>query len=237
MAESLPSFDIADREAVAGMIRLVLTKWLQGTDDMLPARVLSYDRATNRAKVQPMIVLRLTGGKKTKEREPIASVPVFQYGAGNIVISCPVKAGDIGWIKAADRDCSNFKKAYKMSTPNTLRLHKFSDGLFIPDTMLYQFVISEEDIANDALVISNKAGTNKLSVWQNIFKMITEGFGIGITPNAHAIFHVASTTKASIPWPKMTTTQRDAIPSPIEGMAIWNITTHGINTYNGSTWG
>lgn len=37
--------------------------------------------------------------------------------------------------------------------------------------------------------------------------------------------------------PKMTTTQRDAIPSPTEGMMIYNLTTHVLNFYNGSAWG
>jgi hypothetical protein len=35
----------------------------------------------------------------------------------------------------------------------------------------------------------------------------------------------------------MTTTQRDSISSPAEGLIIHNTTTHAINLYNGSSWG
>jgi hypothetical protein len=60
--------------------------------------------------------------------------------------------------------------------------------------------------------------------------------GIGTNaPNANAILDVTSTTKAFMP-PRMTTTQRDAVSAPTEGMIIWNSTTHVLNCYNGSAW-
>jgi hypothetical protein len=60
--------------------------------------------------------------------------------------------------------------------------------------------------------------------------------GIGTTsPNANAILDVASTTKAFMP-PRMTTTQRDNIASPTEGMVIFNITTHVLNYYGTAAW-
>lgn len=36
--------------------------------------------------------------------------------------------------------------------------------------------------------------------------------------------------------PKMTTTQRNAVSSPTEGMVIYNTTTHALNVYNGTSW-
>jgi hypothetical protein len=56
------------------------------------------------------------------------------------------------------------------------------------------------------------------------------------TPDANAILDLTSTTKAFMP-PRMTTTQRDAISSPVEGMVIYNLTTHNLDFYNGTTWG
>lgn len=62
-------------------------------------------------------------------------------------------------------------------------------------------------------------------------------FGIGtVSPNANAILDLTSTTKAFMP-PRMTTTQRDLVASPTEGMIIYNTTTHVLNHYNGSSWG
>lgn len=59
--------------------------------------------------------------------------------------------------------------------------------------------------------------------------------GIGTTPTASAILDVSSTTKGFLP-PRMTTTQRDAIPSPAEGLVVYNTTTDEINVFNGTAW-
>jgi hypothetical protein len=55
------------------------------------------------------------------------------------------------------------------------------------------------------------------------------------TDSASAILNVASTTKGAL-LPRMTTTQRDAISAPTEGMLIYNTTTHCLDHYNGSAW-
>lgn len=61
------------------------------------------------------------------------------------------------------------------------------------------------------------------------------GVGTGATIDASAKFQVTSTTKGLLP-PRMTTTQRDAIGTPAEGLQIYNLTTHTINFYNGTVW-
>ena len=48
---------------------------------------------------------------------------------------------------------------------------------------------------------------------------------------------VESTTQGSIPAPKMTSTQRDAISSPTAGLQVFNTTTNTLQSYNGSAWG
>lgn len=227
-----PSGNLADSDTLPGLFRFVLNKFLQKTDDMLPAQVLAYDRTTNRAQVQPLIAFVTTSGQVVN-RAQVASIPVLQLGGGTFVASFPVKTGDLGWIKANDRDISFFKKTYKNSAPNTQRKHRFSDAIFIPDTMLQGVTIASEDANN--LVIQNLAGTVKVAWWSNLLKIIAPRVGIGGTPNANAILDVQSTTKAFMP-PRMTQTQRDAIPGPTEGMIIWNLTTHGLSSYNGTTW-
>lgn len=65
----------------------------------------------------------------------------------------------------------------------------------------------------------------------------TGNFLIGTSTDvASSLFTVAAATKGSIPAPRMTTTQRDAIPSPAEGLEIYNLTTHKKNVYTGSAW-
>lgn len=229
---SSPSQNPADVGTLGGLFRLFSTKFLQGVDDMLPASVIAYDRTTNRAQVQPLIAMVTTGGVQIT-RAGVASVPVLQLGAGGFVASFPIKPGDLGWIKANDRDISLFKKTYANASPNTQRKHTFEDAMFIPDVMMQGVTIASEDLNN--LVIQNLAGTVKVSWWSTLLKIIAPRVGIGGTPNANAILDVQSTTKAFMP-PRMTATQRNAIPSPTEGMCVWNTSAHGISYYNGSSW-
>lgn len=63
----------------------------------------------------------------------------------------------------------------------------------------------------------------------------TGGVGFGTTPAASAAVDISSTTAGFLA-PRMTTTQRDAISSPAEGLIIYNLTAHKLNVYTGSAW-
>lgn len=54
--------------------------------------------------------------------------------------------------------------------------------------------------------------------------------------NPTTVLDVASTTKASRPTPSMTTAQRDAIPTPLAGMQVYNTNTNALNIYT-TSWG
>lgn len=62
-------------------------------------------------------------------------------------------------------------------------------------------------------------------------------FGVGESPyaQASAALVVGSTTQGFLP-PRMTTTQRDAISSPAEGLMVYNTTTHRLNVRDNSAW-
>lgn len=60
--------------------------------------------------------------------------------------------------------------------------------------------------------------------------------GIGGSPDANAILDLQSTTKAFLP-PRVTTTQRDNIASPVAGMVIYSTTNSRLEYYNGTSWG
>lgn len=60
--------------------------------------------------------------------------------------------------------------------------------------------------------------------------------GIGTTtPNANAVLDVASTTKAAM-LPRMTTTQKNLIPSPTGGMEVFDTTLNKKCVYGASAW-
>jgi hypothetical protein len=64
----------------------------------------------------------------------------------------------------------------------------------------------------------------------------TGGILVGTSTDVpSAIFSIASTTRGFLP-PRMTTTQRNAISAPAEGLMIYNSTTKKLNFYNGTGW-
>lgn len=156
-----PSIDPASRGDLVGTVRLVLTKFLQGVDDMLPATVIAYDRTTNRARVQPLISIVTTDGQ-TIRRAQVASIPVLQLGGGGFVLSFPIQNGDLGWIKANDRDISLFMQALTEAEPNTQRKHSFEDSIFIPDSMMRGVTIDPDD--SDSVVLQSLSGGARIAI-------------------------------------------------------------------------
>lgn len=60
--------------------------------------------------------------------------------------------------------------------------------------------------------------------------------GIGTTvPAGAAILELASTSQGFLP-PRLTTEQRDAIPSPVEGLTVYNRSTRRLNFHDGEGW-
>ena len=166
--KNIPSIDPAnDSGDFLGAMKHILNKELQQLDGMLPAKVISFDRTRNRATVQPMVMLLTTSGT-TVQRATIASVPVYQIGGGGFILNFNLKAGDLGWIKANDRDISLFLQGYNISAPNTVRKQSFSDAVFYPDVMR-GYTIAGEDAEN--AVLQNLDGSVKISLSQTGVKI------------------------------------------------------------------
>jgi len=178
-----PSRDPANDASLLGMARQVLDKFLQNVDDMLPARVVSYDRATNRVTVIPMVKLLTTDGRQVG-RAQIASVPVVRMGGGGVALSFNLQAGDLGWIKANDRDISLIMQAYKDNAPNTLRKHSFQDAVFIPDVMT-GLTIAEEDAGNATLQTLD--GSVKVAIWPDRVKIAAGALNVIVGPSGITI--------------------------------------------------
>lgn len=162
-----PSRDPADDNTLLGMLRVAMNKQLMSTDDMLPARVIAFDREKNRAQVLPLIEMISTAGERVS-RAQIASVPVMQIGGGGFILNFNLKPGNLGWIKANDRDISLFLQSYAQTAPNTKRLHCFEDAVFIPDVMT-GYTINEEDAEN--AVLQTLDGSCRVAIWADRVKI------------------------------------------------------------------
>lgn len=163
-----PSHSAASEDMLIGLLQESYRKFLQQTDNMLPARVSSYNRDTNIAVVRPMINMLTTDGQQVERGE--VAVRVFQYGGYGLFFSFPLEVGDLGWIKACDRDISLFLQNFESAPPNTQRLHSFGDAVFFPDIMPYSQVSSEDQTA---AVLQNRDGDTKISVKAGLIKLLS----------------------------------------------------------------
>jgi hypothetical protein len=149
------------------------------------------------------------------------------------MLSFPIKEGDLGWILANDRDISQFLQSYSAARPQTFRKQNFADALFVPDSMR-SYAIDEEDAEN--AVLQSADASVRVALWPEFVKLTApKGLGINVQPHDSSTFDIASTTMSSSPWPKMSLGQRNAIPSPQEGDAVWVIGT-GLSTYKAGVW-
>jgi len=230
-----PSIDPADEGTLTGTMRHVFNKMMQGVDGMLPARVVAFnnDRNAPRVTVQPLVAVLTTEGAQV-QRAQVASLPVFQFGAGGYLMSFPLRAGDLGWIVAADRDISVFLQSYAESRPNTVRRQSFADAVFVPDVMRGYTVAAEDE---EHAVWQNTDGSTRVSLWPEWVKITADnGLSIGGDPHNGQIFNVESTTRASHPFPNMTGAQMAAIPTPQDGDYVWNTTHNRPYHYHTGQW-
>ena len=175
-----PSRDPANDGSLLGMARQILDKFLSGIDDMLPARVVSFngDRQNPRVAVVPMVKLLTTTGQQVG-RAQVASVPVMQFGGGGVALSFHLKPGDLGWIKANDRDISLMLQGYRDAAPNTLRKHSFQDAVFIPDVMR-GLVVNAEDAEH--AVLQTLDGSVRVAIWPDRVKLTAGACSLTIGP-------------------------------------------------------
>lgn len=154
----IPAYNPADLSSWEGLLYYLADQVNQEMECCLPALIVSYDRTTNKAVVQPAISEVATSGQKIS-RDKLYDIPVLTMSGGGFFINFPLSPGDTGWIVANDRDISLYKQNLTETAPNTFQKHRFNDAFFIPDKVK-SFTVSGEDAAG--LVISNLGGNNKI---------------------------------------------------------------------------
>lgn len=179
--------------SLSGALRIFGAKLAQGLDDMLPARVIAYDRATNRATVQPLVQMVTTEGAPVT-RAQIPSVPVFQYAGGGFVLSFPLAAGDLGWLKANDRDISLALQSLTDTVPNTARTHSFQDAMFFPDVMR-SWALDGEDA--ERVVLQSTDGATRIAVGLDTVAVTASGEVTVTAPSLVADVDTAEVTASA----------------------------------------
>lgn len=134
MNETSPSRKPGMGSDMSDVFALGFRKEMLDVDDMLPAKIVAWDKNKNRAQVEILYMITMTDGSVNPMLAP-AEVPTLVLGGGDLCLCWPLKAGDLGWIKSADRDISLFLQEYNAQPGNTPRIHTFEDAMFIPDVM------------------------------------------------------------------------------------------------------
>lgn len=106
-----------------------------------------------------------------------------------------------------------------------------SGNIFIGNQNLGTGVLSAS--TSSKFLVGN--GTSFLLYGDLSTGQVKVGNGSTLSLTSTAIFELVSTTRGFLP-PRMTTTERDAISSPAQGLIIFNTTTTNVEGYNGTTW-
>ena len=202
MSNNNPSINPADNGTLVGAVTFAFGKMLQNVNGMLPAKILTYDRETNRASVQLLINIIGTDGT-AYPRPELGTIPVFVFGGGGFRLSFPLEAGSLGWVMANDRDISNFLNNYSQTSPNTSRVKNFSDGVFFPDVMNGLDTISSHDA--EGVVLSSNDGTVTISLTGSTVTITSPNVNIdsGSSTNllwVNGTLNVSGTVNQEIPY-------------------------------------
>ena len=129
--------DKFSQESAPGLDRLIsesIRVALLETHTALPARVESFDAATQTATVVPEL-RRLAVHEDGEEQEisiaPIELVPVMFPRAGGMAITFPVEVGDKCLLVFGERDISGWLQTGEEGVPPAVRKHEYSDAVAI----------------------------------------------------------------------------------------------------------
>lgn len=128
----------------------------------LPAKVVSFDPATQSVSVQPLLVRVLIDEDESPVALPIpviSNVPVLYAAGGGWSITYPLNPDDIVYLTFAERSIDEWLDAVsgKLVTPAQTRKHDLSDAVAIPGIRPRTAPIPNIDTAN--LRIAHDSGT------------------------------------------------------------------------------
>jgi len=104
----------------------------------------------------------------------------------------------------------------------------FNDSANAADAIAYNGLNRIFQVGNGT---SNSARSNALTILAN------GSIGVGtVSPAASSLLDISTTTKGVL-FPRLNTTQQNAISSPATGLIIWNTDSLALCSYSGSAWG
>ena len=179
------------------MIDRTISEILKGVGTSIPAHILSFDTATQLAKVQIGIEFIDVQGE-TFNLAPIVNVPVH-FSGGDFVLEHQIDEGNEGLIVVSQRCIDGWKEQGGIAAQTVIRKLDMQDALFIPGFRSKPNAIS--DFNNNGIRLRNKAGNHY--IWlkntgdiftensNGLYKLLANGDinlnGVIIKPNGDVI--------------------------------------------------
>ena len=194
------------------LIEDIVNNYLSELHTSLPARIVTYDHATQNASVLPLIKRRyFDAGNNTDglvDMPIIEGVPVIFPSANTGILTFPIKQGDIVLLVFCERSIDNwvFSDGSEPVDPQDLRKHNYSDAFCIPG--LYPFSKALGSHETDTVLRFNvgTANENKISLKPNgdvqidtPAKLIVNATSnVEITTQADAIVNVSGNADVNV---------------------------------------
>jgi hypothetical protein len=145
-------------ETLAELLLQAIRAELLDVHTCLPAKIQTYDSATQKADVIPLLKKKYRFDDEPKDLPIITNVPVQQPSgnSGAAYMYIPVVAGDIGWVIFAERSIDTWLAGEGDSVaPRDPRHHHLSDAIFMPGGLPFKKALS---IANpDNMTLKNSS--------------------------------------------------------------------------------
>lgn len=169
-------FDATSQEVGTDFIIRRLVARLQS---MLPCQVMAIRTGGNGAIAAPgtvdvqLLVSQIDGASppNVTQRGVVTNVPWFRLAGGQNAIIVDPQVNDLGFIIAADRDISAFKKTFQKSAPGSSRKYRYSDGYYVPMGM---------NVTPNQYLVFTSTGIRIVDLNGNMVEMTSSG--VSITP-------------------------------------------------------
>lgn len=177
-----------------------IERYLENVHTALPGRIESYNVATQRANVLPLV--------RTPVRQPdgsaeysgdtdlpvIAEVPILFPRTGSWFLSLPIAVGDTGLLVFPEQATGHWEAGDgSIAYPGDLRRHHIASAVFIPGFYVRSRAL--ENVSADDMVLGNDAGT-RVAITASGQVTVTQGETVVLRIAADGTVHLGASTAA-----------------------------------------
>ena len=144
MSDSIDN--IADG-GLAGIIRQGTTNYMKDVHTALPGKIVSFNSLNQTVSVQ-LLIRRVFKGDQEVDLPQLINVPVWTPRAGGFVQTFPIAPDDQCLILFAERSIDTWFTVGDVQTPNSNRMHSFSDAICLLGLYSEPTAISDYDTEN-----------------------------------------------------------------------------------------